>query len=43
VHYPLDVVGGAILGAVLATALLLLARALRRSRSPRTQDLPTGR
>ena len=43
VHYPLDVVGGAILGAAVATALLLLARALRRSRSPRTQDLPTGR
>jgi undecaprenyl-diphosphatase len=36
VHYPLDVIGGAALGLLVATALLLLARALRRSRvSPR--------
>jgi undecaprenyl-diphosphatase len=32
VHYPLDVIGGAALGALVATALLLLARARRRSR-----------
>ena len=32
VHYPLDVVGGALLGLGVATALLLLVRALRRSR-----------
>ena len=32
VHYPLDVVGGALLGVAIATALLLLVRALRRSR-----------
>ena len=31
VHYPLDVVGGAVLGVLLATALRLLAEALRRS------------
>ncbi len=31
VHYPLDVVGGAALGLLLATALRLLAEALRRS------------
>jgi undecaprenyl-diphosphatase len=43
VHYPLDVLGGAALGVLVATALLLLARALRRSRSRRTRDLPTGR
>jgi undecaprenyl-diphosphatase len=30
-HYPLDVLGGALLGLALATALLSLARALRRS------------
>jgi len=43
VHYPLDVVGGAALGAAVATALLLLARTLRRSRSPRTRGQPTSR
>jgi undecaprenyl-diphosphatase len=32
VHYPLDVVGGALLGLGVATALLLLVRAQRRSR-----------
>ena len=32
VHYPLDVIGGAALGLFVATALLLLAKALRRSR-----------
>jgi undecaprenyl-diphosphatase len=31
VHYPLDVVGGAVLGLLVATALRLLAEALRRS------------
>jgi undecaprenyl-diphosphatase len=31
VHYPLDVVGGAALGLLVATALRLLAEALRRS------------
>jgi undecaprenyl-diphosphatase len=31
VHYPLDVLGGAVLGLVVATALRLLAEALRRS------------
>jgi undecaprenyl-diphosphatase len=37
VHYPLDVLGGALLGLAVATALLWLAGALRRSRqSPRT-------
>jgi undecaprenyl-diphosphatase len=34
VHYPLDVAGGAVLGVLVATALRLLVRALRRS--PRT-------
>ena len=43
VHFPLDVLAGAALGAGVATALLLLARALRRSRSQRTPGLPTGR
>jgi undecaprenyl-diphosphatase len=32
VHYPLDVVGGALLGTGIATALRLLVRARRRSR-----------
>jgi undecaprenyl-diphosphatase len=32
VHYPLDIVGGALLGLGIATALRLLARARRRSR-----------
>jgi undecaprenyl-diphosphatase len=31
VHYPLDMIGGAVLGLAVATALLLLAKALRRS------------
>jgi len=31
VHYPLDAVGGAVLGLLVATALRLLAEALRRS------------
>jgi undecaprenyl-diphosphatase len=31
VHYPLDAVGGAVLGLVVATALRLLAEGLRRS------------
>jgi membrane-associated phospholipid phosphatase len=43
VHFPLDVIAGAALGVAVATALLLLARALRRSRSQRTPGLPTGR
>jgi undecaprenyl-diphosphatase len=32
VHWPLDVVGGAVLGVLVATALLKLAAILRRSR-----------
>jgi undecaprenyl-diphosphatase len=32
VHWPLDVLGGAVLGVLVATALLMLARVLRRSR-----------
>ncbi len=32
VHYPLDVIGGALLGLAVATALLLLAGGRRRSR-----------
>jgi undecaprenyl-diphosphatase len=32
VHYPLDVLGGAVLGVAVATALRLLVRAPRRSR-----------
>jgi undecaprenyl-diphosphatase len=31
VHYPIDVLTGAVLGLVVATALLMLLRALRRS------------
>jgi len=31
VHYPLDVIGGALLGALIATALRLLVTARRRS------------
>jgi undecaprenyl-diphosphatase len=31
VHYPLDMIAGAVLGLAVATALLLLAKALRRS------------
>jgi len=33
VHYPLDIVGGAMLGAAIAIALRLLATALLRSRA----------
>jgi undecaprenyl-diphosphatase len=33
VHYPLDVVGGALLGVLVAIALRLLVRARRRSRA----------
>ena len=43
VHFPLDVIAGAVLGVAVATALLLLARALRRSRSQRTPGLPRAR
>ncbi len=43
VHFPLDVLAGAALGVVVATALLLLARTLRRPRRPQTRGLPTGR
>jgi undecaprenyl-diphosphatase len=32
VHYPLDVVGGAVLGVVVATALRMLVKGRRRSR-----------
>jgi membrane-associated phospholipid phosphatase len=32
VHWPLDVLGGAVLGVLVATALLMLEEALRRSR-----------
>ena len=35
VHYPLDVIGGAVLGLAVATALRLLARDLPRSRRSR--------
>jgi undecaprenyl-diphosphatase len=38
VHWPLDVLGGAVLGVLLAIALLRLAAVLRRSRRAR----PTG-
>jgi undecaprenyl-diphosphatase len=33
VHYPLDILGGAVLGVLIATALRLLATALQRSRA----------
>jgi len=33
VHYPLDVVGGAVLGVLVATSLRLLVAALQRSRA----------
>ncbi len=36
VHYPIDVLGGALLGVAVATALRWLARARRRSRPART-------
>jgi undecaprenyl-diphosphatase len=35
VHYPLDVIGGAVLGTLVATALLRIAEARRRSRPGR--------
>jgi undecaprenyl-diphosphatase len=35
VHYPLDVIGGAVLGLVIATALRLLVTNRRRSRAER--------
>ena len=35
VHYPLDVLAGAIFGVLVAKALLMLREALRRSRRPR--------
>jgi undecaprenyl-diphosphatase len=38
VHYPLDVVGGAVLGVLLATALRLLAEALQRSEQGQQAD-----
>jgi undecaprenyl-diphosphatase len=40
VHYPLDVLAGAALGAAVATALLLLSRTLKRSR-PRPTQAPS--
>lgn len=38
VHYPLDVLAGAVLGLVVAKALLTLLEALRRSRQAPTPD-----
>jgi len=38
VHWPLDVLGGAVLGVLVATALLTLLEALRRSRRAPTAD-----
>ena len=38
VHYPLDVLAGAVLGLVVAKALLTLREALRRSRQAPTPD-----
>ena len=38
VHWPLDLLGGAVLGVLVATALLRLLRALRRSRPAPTAD-----
>jgi len=38
VHWPLDVLGGAVLGVLVAIALLRLLRALRRSRPAPTAD-----
>ena len=35
VHFPLDVLGGAVLGVLIAIALRMLAAALRRSTPPR--------
>jgi membrane-associated phospholipid phosphatase len=38
VHWPLDVLGGAALGLLVSTALLMLVEALRRSR----REMPVG-
>jgi len=38
VHYPLDIVGGAVLGIVVATALRRLVRARQRSRAATRSD-----
>jgi undecaprenyl-diphosphatase len=38
VHYPLDVIGGAVLGVLVATSLRRLVRARRRSPGARLQD-----
>jgi undecaprenyl-diphosphatase len=38
VHYPLDVIGGALLGVFVATSLRLLVRARRRSLRVRPED-----
>ena len=38
VHYPLDIVGGAVLGVLIATALHLLVRARLRSRAARQSE-----
>jgi undecaprenyl-diphosphatase len=38
VHYPLDVVAGAIFGLIVARALLMLLTALQRSRQSRRAD-----
>jgi undecaprenyl-diphosphatase len=38
VHYPLDVIGGAVLGVFVATSLRLLVRARRRSPRVRPED-----
>jgi undecaprenyl-diphosphatase len=38
VHYPLDVLAGAVLGVVVAKALLMLLEALRRSPQAPTPD-----
>ena len=38
VHYPLDVIGGALLGILVATSLRLLVRARRRSLQVKRSD-----
>jgi undecaprenyl-diphosphatase len=43
VHFPLDAIGGAVLGVAVATTLLLLVRALRRSRPRRRPGPPRAR
>lgn len=43
VHFPSDVLAGAVLGALVATALLLLARVRPGSRSWPTRDRPRDR